>query len=569
MRIFPILPVSEKVQILIEQYKPILENAIQANHSREFFAQYPEAPSPKVYGETANDDGKAKMTSQIRQNFDRLNQKCDEWMMSDETSPFMMKRLGISYPVYKNLDSYIKNAHDASKDWKHSSAEVRAAVLIDSLERIKLDFFEIAYATMHTTGQAFMMSFQASGPHANDRALEAIAMGYEALKAFPQEMVWDKPMGKINVTLKKYFRAIPKGISLAIGCSTFPIWNTVPGVYAALMTGNPVIVKPHPMGIYPLAIVVARIRETLSANGFNPDLIQLAADNSKNMITKTLAEHPSVKMIDYTGGSSFGDYIEALPNKITFTEKAGVNSAILDSTDNYKEMLNNLSFSVNLYSGQMCTCPQNFFVSKNGIQTPEGLVSYEQFSQDFCAAIKGLATNEKAGPAVLGAIQNPMTADRIEKVKNLGGKVLLDSIKIPNPEFPEARMASPIVIEVPSDKKDIFTQELFGPIVLLIPTSGLEESVQLASSIATEHGAISCATYCTSEAGIEMIAEKMADAATPVSFNLAGPIYVNQNASFSDFHVSGGNPAGNASFTDAAFVTRRFNWIGFRVPVQA
>ena len=38
-------------------------------------------------------------------------------------------------------------------------------VLIDSLEGVKNRFFELAYATMHTTGQSFMMSFQASGPH--------------------------------------------------------------------------------------------------------------------------------------------------------------------------------------------------------------------------------------------------------------------------------------------------------------------------------------------------------------------------------------------------------------------
>jgi len=39
---------------------------------------------------------------------------------------------------------------------------------------------------------------------------------------------------------------------------------------------------------------------------------------------------------------------------------------------------------------------------------------------------------------------------------------------------------------------------------------------------------------------------------------------VNQHAAFSDFHVSGGNPSGNASFTDALYINRRFVWIGNR-----
>jgi hypothetical protein len=46
-------------------------------------------------------------------------------------------------------------------------------------------------------------------------------------------------------------------------------------------------------------------------------------------------------------------------------------------------------------------------------------------------------------------------------------------------------------------------------------------------------------------------------------------IYVNQHAGFSDFHVTGGNPSGNASFTDADFINRRFTWVGLREPVTS
>ena len=56
----------------------------------------------------------------------------------------------------------------------------------------------------------------------------------------------------------------------------------------------------------------------------------------------------------------------------------------------------------------------------------------------------------------------------------------------------------------------------------------------------------------------------MEEVFTPVSFNLTGYFWVNQHAAFSDFHVTGGNPAGNASFTDANFVNQRFVWVGHR-----
>src|SRR5690606_11512538 len=104
---------------------------------------------------------------------------------------------------------------------------------------------------------------QASGPHANDRALEAIAMGYQQLQHFPEKLNWEKPMGKFSIRLEKSLKAIPKGLGVVIGCSTFPVWNSLPGMYADLVTGNPVIVKPHPKAVLPIAIAVAVIQQVL------------------------------------------------------------------------------------------------------------------------------------------------------------------------------------------------------------------------------------------------------------------------------------------------------------------
>jgi hypothetical protein len=71
-------------------------------------------------------------------------------------------------------------------------------------------------------------------------------------------------MGKFNLVLNKSFKAISKGIGLVIGCSTFPTWNTLPGLYANLITGNTVIVKPHPGAIMPIAIVVAELQKNFT-----------------------------------------------------------------------------------------------------------------------------------------------------------------------------------------------------------------------------------------------------------------------------------------------------------------
>ena len=82
--------------------------------------------------------------------------------------------------------------------------------------------------------------------------------------------------------------------------------------------------------------------------------------------------------------------------------------------------------------------------------------------------------------------------------------------------------------------------------------------------MAERHGAITAALYDTDEVRITMAIDAFAAAGVNLSINLLGGIYVNQSAAFSDFHVTGANPAGNASFTDAAFVVDRFRVVMWR-----
>jgi phenylacetic acid degradation protein paaN len=552
---------------LFEKHQPTITKAIKALRDRTFYTAFPEQPSPTVYGETADADGQAKFKASLGKKFEELKQTNPEGWAGQEESPYLQEPLKVSYPIF-STSTLIDRAKTSFHQWRKVSAQDRAGILMESLDRVKARFFEVAYATMHTTGQGYMMAFQASGPHAADRALEAIATGYEELNRFPEKVLWDKPMGKFNLQLNKEWRAVPKGISVVIGCSTFPTWNSVTGIYGSLITGNSVIVKPHPGAILPIAIFVSEIQKVLAENNLDPNICQLAVDTFDKMISKELAEHPDVKLIDFTGNSVFGSYLEALQGKTVFTEKTGVNSVILDSVEDADKVAANLAFSVNLYSGQMCTAPQNFYIPEGGIKTATGSISFDEFAEKFVTNINGLVDNPKAGPFVLGAVQNKKTSERVIDSEKINGKVWLKSRSFENPQFKNARVATPIVIEVNASQKDIFSKELFGPIALLIKTKNTDQSIALAQEMAMQHGAISCGAYTTDATIKEKIADEMALAATPVSFNLVGGIYMNQNAAFSDFHVTGGNPSGNASFTNPEYVTKRFTWVGHREPVK-
>ena len=72
-------------------------------------------------------------------------------------------------------------------------------------------------------------------------------------------------------------------------------------------------------------------------------------------------------------------------------ELTAANTAIvIDSTANFRGMCDNVAFSLSLYSGQMCTAPQNIYVPREGIDTPEGHLSFDQVAAGLADAVKKL-----------------------------------------------------------------------------------------------------------------------------------------------------------------------------------
>jgi phenylacetic acid degradation protein paaN len=188
--------------------------------------------------------------------------------------------------------------------------------------------------------------------------------------------------------MEKTFTPVPRGIALVVGCTTFPTWNAYPGLFASLATGNAVIVKPHPGAVLPLAITVSVAREVLGEYGFDPNLVLLAPEGPGEGLAKVLAVRPEIKIVDFTGSTAFGDWLEEHARQArVYTEKAGVNMVLIESTHDYAGMLANLAFSLVLYSGQMCTTPQDLLVPAEGIDTDQGHKDVPELAADLGAAI--------------------------------------------------------------------------------------------------------------------------------------------------------------------------------------
>jgi phenylacetic acid degradation protein paaN len=475
----------------------------------------------------------------------------------------------VRYP-HPDPDVLLPAMRAAMPAWRDAGPEARALVCLEILSRINARSHEFAHAVMHTSGQAFTMAFQAGGPHAQDRGLEAVAYAYAEQMRAPATTEWTKPQGKRDpISLRKSFTAVPRGIGLVIGCNTFPTWNGYPGLFASLATGNAVLVKPHPRAVLPLALTVSLAREVLAEAGFPPDLVCLAVDQPGEGLAKTLALRPEVRVIDYTGSTGFGDWLEANARQAqVFTEKAGVNTVVVDSTDNYRGMLSNLAFSLSLYSGQMCTTPQNLLIPRDGIATDAGPKSYDEVVADLAAAVDGLLGDDTRANALLGALVNPEVKARLDAAPGIG-EVALASRSVTHPDFPHAVVRTPVVVKLDGAKPDAetaFMSECFGPVSFAVAVDSTADAVELLRRTIREKGAMTVGGYTTSAEVERQLEEACWEECAQLSLNLTGGVYVNQTAAFSDFHGSGGNPAANAALCDGAFVASRFRIVEVRRP---
>jgi phenylacetic acid degradation protein paaN len=551
---------------LFESHRAKLDAALNAIHTRGYWAAYNEMPSPKTYGETAPDDGKKAFEAHLGQKFDLQQPGTTTWL-GGEQSPFGID-LNVTYPVC-DIEALIASGQAAMTGWQAAGVEGRTGLCIEMLDRLNAQSFEIAHAVMMTTGQGWMMAFQAGSPHAQDRGLEAVTYAYREQSFVPAEAAWEKPQGKNPpLVMKKHFEIVGRGVAVVVGCGTFPTWNTYPGLFAALATGNAVIVKPHENAILPAAITVRTIRAVLSEHGMDPNLVTLCIPD-KRETTQALVTHTAVKSVDFTGGNVFGQWlIENCRQAQVYAELAGVNNIVIDSTDAYKAMLRNLAFTLSLYSGQMCTTSQALFVPAGGIDAEDGHKSYDEVCADLARAVEGFLAKPEVALAVLGAVQSPATLERIV-LANGGtlGQVLLASKKLDNPEFPKAEVHTPVLLACDASDESAYMEERFGPITFVVRCADTTSAIALSERIVSTHGALTAGIYSTSSEVVDAMTAATWRSKVALSINLTGAVFVNQSTAFSDYHGTGGNPAANASYSDSAFVANRFRVVQRRTHV--
>lgn len=550
------------------KHRARLDQALEAVQTRGAWSPFNESPSRKIHGD-AVDRGLAAFQARLNHPFE-IDQPGTIGRTGHEVSPYTQEPLGITYPK-TDLDVLYEGMREAMPAWRDVGPETRVGVCMEMVERLNNHSFESANALMHTTGQSFPMAFAGGGPNAQERGLEAIVYAWQEMSRVPTHAVWERAFGPANVKLEKQYRLMPRGIAVVIACATFPTWNAYPAIFANLATGNAVVVKPHPATILPMALAVEVLRETLVDAGFDPNLVTLVVDTPEEPLAQDLVLRPDTAIVDFTGSAQFGHWIqEHAQGKPVFTETSGVNSVVLESTNDLQGLAQTLGMALSLFSKQMCTSPQNVYIPRAGFRSGDTEMTYNQVAQVLVDSINGLLGEPARAGGVLGAIQNNKILNLVERAQALASdhvKVLRESTAYTHPDFPGARTRTPLILGLDILNHDIYAREWFGPVILFIAADSAEQALAQAASDAREFGAINSYVYSTNVEFLRRAQAAFAEAGANLSCNMIGPMPLTYAAAFSDYHVSGLNPAGNATLTDASFVSGRFRIVESRMPI--
>ncbi len=563
-------PSESAAMRLYEKHEAALREARRACLERSYFTLFPETPDRHRGGVAAAEAGVAAFRAQLGRSFD-LDQPGALGRLAGEVSPYTQAPLDIDYPR-ADPDALFGAARAAMGPWAAASPRARLGVCMEIVDRLYEGVFETAQAVMHTSGQSGPMSYAGSGTNALDRGVEALAYAYAAMADVPAEALWERRFGAATIRLRKRYRLVPRGVAVCFACATFPTWNAYPAMLASLATGNAVIVKPHPSAVLPMALAVRACRRVLAEAGFLPDLVTLCLDSADDPIGKRLIKHPHTAIVDFTGSARFGSWVEANAHPaLCFSETSGVNTVVVESVDALEPVIRSLATTMSLFSAQMCTSPQNIYVPRDGIRCGATRIGPDEFGEALAAAIGAIAADPRRAAPIMAAIQSPSTLALIDQMAADGtrrGRVLRASAPFENAEFPQARTRSPLLLGVDSGARDLYGEERFGPIGFVIATADRDAALAEASADALAGGGITAFVYSTDPAYVDRAELAYSAAGAQLTCNLTGAMPLNFAAAYSDYHVSGMNPAGNATLTDLAFVASRFRITQSRAPTS-
>lgn len=371
--------------------------------------------------------------------------------------------------------------------WSNTTLDERSRILMNIANGIEARLDELAAAESRDNGKPLSLAKSVDIP----RAASNFRFFAHAITQFSAESHESVGMNTMNFTLRK-----PIGVVGCISPWNLPLYLFTWKIAPAIAAGNCVIAKPSevtPMTAYVLG-------EVCREAGLPPGVLNIV-HGLGTTAGQAILEHPEIKAISFTGGTKTGEHIArtcAPMFKKLSLELGGKNPNLIFTDCDYDKMLATTLRSSFANQGQICLCGSRIFIERS---------LYTSFKEDFVSKVKELVVGHPFTSATLSGREKSATLSvqkkvdlgalvsksHLEKVEDYihnaeasGGTVLYGGERVLVEGYEGGYYLEPTVIEVTSNDCKLNQEEIFGPVVTIMPFDTEEEALQLANG--TKYG---------------------------------------------------------------------------------
>ncbi|KRG13810.1 aldehyde dehydrogenase family protein [Lederbergia galactosidilytica] len=386
----------------------------------------------------------------------------------------------IKMATQKDIDEAYESAKQAQKDWEKVNAFEKSEIMTKAVQIMKERREELVELLTIESGSSYIK--------ANVEVDFCISITKEAA-SYPMrmggEIVPSLVPGKENRLLRR-----PLGVLGVISPFNFPMYLSMRSVATALAAGNGVVLKPDEQTAMSGGTIIAKIFEEA---GLPKGLFNVVIASIEE-IGDGFVDHPIPRMISFTGSTPVGKHIGELCGKNikkVALELGGNNALIVLEDANLEEAVHSAIFGKFMHNGQICMAINRIIVAEK---------VHDEFLEKFIEAAKKISvgdpTNQKN---MIGPLINPEAVKRIvgeiEKAKTEGAKVVLEG-KV------EGSVIHPTVLTSNTNNVATAQNEMFGPVVTIIPFSTEEEAIEMCND--TPYGLSGAVHAGSIEKGVEI-----------------------------------------------------------------
>ena len=363
-------------------------------------------------------------------------------------------------------------AYDAAKkafmSWSQTSLENRSAILLRIARLIEDSLDRFAEAESKDNGKPITLAKSVDIP----RAASNFRFFGHAITQFHSESHETKSEKTINYTLRH-----PLGVVGCISPWNLPLYLLTWKIAPALAAGNCVIAKPSEITPYTAFLLGEICNEAGLPKGVLNIVHGLGATTGQAIV-----EHPYIKAISFTGGTETGKIIArtAAPMfKKLSLELGGKNPNIIFADCDYEKMLTNTVKSSFSNQGQICLCGSRIFVEAS---------LFEQFKTDFIERVSQLTVGHPSNESTqVGALVSKAHYEKvlafIDAVDSNESKLLYGGQRVHVKGYEDGYYLMPTIIQVDSNSCHLNQEEIFGPIVTIMPFSSDSEVLEMANDV--------------------------------------------------------------------------------------